>query len=32
MAHMGRMLAEEIGADPRIVAEGCLLHDIGKGS
>jgi ribonuclease Y len=30
MAHIGRMLAEEIGADARIVVEGCLLHDIGK--
>ena len=30
MAHIGRMLAEEIGADSRIVTEGCLLHDIGK--
>lgn len=30
MAHMGRIMAEEIGADPRIVVEGCLLHDIGK--
>jgi len=30
MANIGRMLAEEIGADPRIVVEGCLLHDIGK--
>lgn len=30
MAHVGRMLAEEIGADPMITAEGCLLHDIGK--
>lgn len=30
MAHIGRMLAEEIGADPQIVVEGCLLHDIGK--
>jgi ribonuclease Y len=30
MAHIGRMLAEEIGADPNIVVEGCLLHDIGK--
>ena len=30
MAHLGRMLAEEIGADPMIVTEGCLLHDIGK--
>ncbi len=30
MAHIGRMLAEEIGADQKIVVEGCLLHDIGK--
>jgi ribonuclease Y len=30
MAHLARMLAEEIGADPRIVVEGALLHDIGK--
>lgn len=30
MAHLARMLAEEIGADPLVVAEGCLLHDIGK--
>lgn len=30
MAHIGRMLAEEIGADTQIVVEGCLLHDIGK--
>lgn len=30
MAHMGRMMAEEIGADPSIVVEGCLLHDLGK--
>ncbi|MBI3332445.1 ribonuclease Y, partial [Candidatus Peregrinibacteria bacterium] len=30
MAHLGRMMAEEIGADPMIVMEGCLLHDIGK--
>lgn len=30
MAHMGRILAEEIGADPMITVEGCLLHDIGK--
>lgn len=30
MAHIGRMLAEEIGADPMVTAEGCLLHDIGK--
>jgi ribonuclease Y len=30
MAHMGQMLAQEIGADPKIVVEGCLLHDVGK--
>ena len=30
MAHLGRMLAEEIGADASIITEGCLLHDIGK--
>lgn len=30
MANIGRMLAEEIGADVRTVVEGCLLHDIGK--
>ncbi len=30
MANIGRMLAAEIGADERIVVEGCLLHDIGK--
>jgi ribonuclease Y len=30
MAHMGKMLAEEIGADPMITVEGCLLHDLGK--
>ncbi len=30
MAHIGRMLAEEIGANVMIVTEGCLLHDIGK--
>lgn len=30
MANVGRMLAEEIGADAKVVAEGCLLHDIGK--
>lgn len=30
MANIGRMLAEEIGADPQIVVEGCLLHDVGK--
>jgi ribonucrease Y len=30
MAQIGRMLAEEMGADARVVVEGCLLHDIGK--
>jgi ribonucrease Y len=30
MAHVGRMLAEEIGANTTIVTEACLLHDIGK--
>lgn len=30
MANLGRMLAEEAGADPRVVVEACLLHDIGK--
>ncbi len=30
MAHMARIMAEEIGADVQIVVEGCLLHDIGK--
>lgn len=30
MANLGRMFAEEIGADPRITIEGCLLHDLGK--
>lgn len=30
MAHIGKMLAAEIGADEQIVIEGCLLHDIGK--
>lgn len=30
MANIGRMLAEEIGADSKTVVEACLLHDIGK--
>ncbi|MBI1812342.1 ribonuclease Y [Candidatus Peregrinibacteria bacterium] len=30
MAQIGRILAEELGADASIVVEGCLLHDIGK--
>jgi ribonuclease Y len=30
MAHVGRMLAEELGANVMTVVEGCLLHDIGK--
>jgi ribonuclease Y len=30
MAQIGKMLAEEIGANVSVVTEGCLLHDIGK--
>lgn len=30
MAHLGRMMAEEVGADPNITVQGCLLHDVGK--
>lgn len=30
MGNMARTMAEELGADPLIVAEGCLLHDVGK--
>lgn len=30
MAHLGRMLAEEMGCDVMTVVEGCLLHDLGK--
>jgi ribonuclease Y len=30
MANIGRMIAEELGADVKTVVEGCLLHDIGK--
>ena len=30
MANIGRVMAEEIGADPQIVVAGCLLHDVGK--
>lgn len=30
MANIGRMLAEEIGANVMTTVEGCLLHDIGK--
>ena len=30
MANIGRMLAEEVGADAKVVTEACLLHDIGK--
>lgn len=30
MAHLGKIMAEEIGANVGIVTEGCLLHDIGK--
>ncbi len=30
MAHIARMIAEEIGADAEVAAVGALLHDIGK--
>ncbi len=30
MAQIGRMIAEEMGANVQTVVEGCLLHDIGK--
>ncbi|OGE76650.1 MAG: ribonuclease Y [Candidatus Doudnabacteria bacterium RIFCSPHIGHO2_02_FULL_48_21] len=30
MAKMGAIMAEELGADPMIVKQGALLHDIGK--
>ncbi len=30
MAAIGRMIAEEMGANVSTVVEGCLLHDIGK--
>ncbi len=30
MANIGRMIADEMGADVPTVVEGCLLHDIGK--
>ncbi|MDD5050285.1 MAG: ribonuclease Y [Candidatus Pacebacteria bacterium] len=30
MAHIGGMLAEELGANVNIAKAGCLLHDIGK--
>ncbi|OGE77738.1 MAG: ribonuclease Y [Candidatus Doudnabacteria bacterium RIFCSPHIGHO2_01_FULL_46_14] len=30
MAKIGAIIAEEIGADPLIVKQGALLHDIGK--
>lgn len=30
MAHMAGMIAEEIGADPRITKIATLLHDVGK--
>ena len=29
-AHIGAMLAEELGADPEVVRRGALLHDLGK--
>ena len=30
MAHIGGMLAEELGADVAITKAGALLHDLGK--
>lgn len=30
MAHIGAMIAQEIGADIQVTKAGCLLHDIGK--
>ena len=30
VAHVGAMLAEELGADINIVKKACLMHDIGK--
>ncbi len=30
MAHIARMLAEELGGDPSIACAGALVHDIGK--
>ncbi len=30
MAHLGGMLAEELGGDIGVARAGCLLHDIGK--
>ncbi len=30
MAHLGEMLATEVGADPYIAKAGALVHDIGK--
>ncbi len=30
MAHMGGMIAEEIGADVQVTKTACLLHDMGK--
>ena len=30
MAHIGKVIAEELGADPYITKMGCLFHDIGK--
>ncbi len=30
MAHLGAMIAEELGANVAIAKAGCLLHDIGK--
>lgn len=30
MAKIGALMAEELGADVKIVKQGCILHDIGK--
>ncbi len=30
MAHIGAIIAQEVGADPHVTRAGCLLHDIGK--
>lgn len=30
MAHIGTIIAEEIGADVNVVKKACLVHDIGK--
>jgi len=30
MAHLGAMIAEEVGADVRVTRRACYLHDLGK--